>query len=146
MVYLILCKEDYDSKMLDNPISFTTSLFLLNSNDSQFSSEEMSIDNLTLGFLLLNVIIFALQIRTLKKQLEIDYALLLLSFIIACEALENLFQTFHLWSYADDGVGNVFCKLASLAIQTLSRYLLTIIVLLIASGWSINYESLEDYY
>ena len=81
----------------------------------------------------------------LNKRVESqDAPVILLVTAILFELLEIIFKLIHYSAYAYDGEGLVVMDVFSVIAQVTSQFLMVTLLLLISSGWTINFDTLPD--
>ena len=81
----------------------------------------------------------------LNKRVEAhDAPAILLVTAILFELLEIIFKLIHYSVYAYDGEGLVVMDVFSVIAQVTSQFLMVTLLLLISSGWTINFDTLPD--
>lgn len=143
--YFVLadCKGELETKQ-----RIKLELTLTNSDGSHFSLEER-------GLTYLYVIVFGVFLATLwsnlvklirkfKKTENLETNLVLLNVSIGCNFISIVFEIIHIWVYSYNGRGVVVIDFFSQAFETISYLIITILFLLVASGWTIKYKELPD--
>eukprot|EP00357_Protocruzia_adherens_P012514 CAMPEP_0115009516 /NCGR_PEP_ID=MMETSP0216-20121206/22674_1 /TAXON_ID=223996 /ORGANISM="Protocruzia adherens, Strain Boccale" /LENGTH=443 /DNA_ID=CAMNT_0002377369 /DNA_START=301 /DNA_END=1632 /DNA_ORIENTATION=+ len=123
-------------------------IFWTNSDGSQFSYEESSLVTvyflLLLFFSILTTNNFYQLFLMYKKEETYDNVLIFLNVAVITEFIAILFDLIHMAVYANNGQGvqvlNIFGSIFSL----ISQFILTLILILIASGWTITYNELQN--
>lgn len=133
-------------KTLDNAFVYT--LELKNTGGSHISQEE---EGLLGPHLIMTAIFFFFFGHTLfkligyyKKEEQIDYPLLVLDAACFLEFMALLFETLHLLTtkwYGESAFGTDFL---SSIFSVLAQFTMTLLLILIATGWSITYGNIED--
>ena len=120
----------------------------INSDGSEFSAEESGLDYVYL--VLLIIFFFTLSgnlhrlIKKFKKTEDIESNLLMLNISIACTFLGILFEVIHIWVYAYNGKGVVALDVFYQIFEVLSSILISILLIIIASGWTLKFKDFPD--
>lgn len=120
-----------------------------NTNGSHLSFEEQDLRLVYFIFLIaLFVMIFAnmtILIRYYKKEEEIDYPLLLINIAVGVEFLALFLELMHILIYESNGRGFFLFNLLNQIFDITAQFLITVIFILVAWGWTINYMNLEEF-
>jgi len=82
--------------------------------------------------------------RFYKTEETFDFPTLVLDIAIFCETFSIFFEWLHLLIYAENGVGSFVLDLLSQAFGTFSQFTMTLLLILIASGWSIDFHRFDE--
>lgn len=121
---------------------------ILNSDGSEFSAEESGLDYVYLFLLIVFFIALSGNLHRLiskfKQTDDIEANLLILNISIACTFTGILFEVIHVWVYNYNGKGvvalDVFCQI----FEVLSSILISILLIIIASGWTLKFKDFPD--
>lgn len=120
----------------------------LNSDGSEFSAEEHGLQYVYPVILL--VFLIALSgnmfrlIKKFQKTDDLESNLLVLNIAIGCQFLGILFEVLHIWVYAYNGKGIAVFDVFYQALEVLSSVIVTILLIIIASGWTLKYKDFPD--
>ncbi|CAD8054021.1 unnamed protein product [Paramecium sonneborni] len=113
----------------------------------EISLEEHGLFSIVSVLTLLTVIGFYYNYRVYKKEQEKygekDYALFFVLIIIGLEAIQNILNFFHLLIYSSNGRGIRAFLIISEIIQSIDNFLLMLLLILIAWGWTIDFMNFE---
>ena len=120
----------------------------LNSDNSEFSAEEHGLQYLypiilTVFFAALSGNIFRLY-KKFQKTEDLESNLLVLNIAIGCQFAGIFCEVLHFWVYAYNGKGIVVFDVFYQALEVLSSVLITILLIIIASGWTLKYKEFPD--
>lgn len=62
---------------------------------------------------------------------------------LGAQLLALMFQTWHLWSYSGDGEGYMVLDVLSKIVGGLSEVAMSLLLILLATGWTLTYQSLD---
>jgi len=123
-------------------------LQMMNSDGSHFSAEEAGIEWPLFIEMLVLIAFFGSNavrfFRFFKTQETLDYAFLITNGAIFIELLSIFCEFWHLFIYSKDGIGSGFLDFFSQAFQVFSQFVITLLLILIASGWSIHFFEIDD--
>ncbi|CAD8127044.1 unnamed protein product [Paramecium sonneborni] len=115
----------------------------------EFSLEEEGIFSVVTILTVFTIIGFIYNYSIFKSELkkygEWDYAFLFVLIVIGLEATQNLFNFMHLVVYNINGKGMSAFSTISEIIQVVDNYLLMVLLILFAWGWSIEFFDMEDW-
>ncbi|CAD8138104.1 unnamed protein product [Paramecium pentaurelia] len=115
----------------------------------EFSLEEQGLLNVVTILTVFTIIGFIYNYRIfnsdLQKYGEWDYAQLFILVVIGLEVLQNLLNFMHLIVYYINGKGIGAFSTISEIIQVVDNFLLMILLILLAWGWSIEFMDMEDW-
>jgi hypothetical protein len=137
------CKGAFESKQ-----RIKIELTITNSDGSQFSLEERGLIN----FYILVLVVFLVTlwgnltrlIRKFKKTEDLETSLVILNLAVGCNFSSIVLEVIHLIVYAYNGRGLVVLDFFSQALEVISSLIVTIMFLLMSSGWSLKYKELPD--
>lgn len=123
-------------------------LQIRNANGSHFSDEE---SGLILPLLAFIIVIAALFVSDVMKSFKfyrveesIDYPTLGVTIGLFIELLSLICEVIHLWIYSVNGRGSFVFDFANQTLSVTSQFIITSLLLLMASGWSINFMKFKD--
>ncbi|CAD8046749.1 unnamed protein product [Paramecium sonneborni] len=123
------------------------SIWLYDVGGQEFSLEEHGLFSIVSILALLTLIGFYYNYRVYKKEQdkygEKDYALLFVLIIIGLEALQNTLNFFNLLVYNSNGRGISAFLITSEIIQSIDNFLLMLLLILIAWGWTIEFMNFQ---
>ena len=64
-------------------------------------------------------------------------------FSLGAQVLSIFLQMMHLWYYSDDGMGLTVCDVLSRIIQGLSEVTMSLLLIMLASGWKVRFEEID---
>lgn len=132
-------------KRLSKLVRVKTDFVLLNSDGSHLSVEEQSMPTIYLAifgiFVLLLLINIYKLIRMWMRQDQVLIPLLMVATAVFFEALSLLLKYISLTMYAEDGSGIFALEFISQMFCLLSQLIVVFLLILIADGWTINYEN-----
>jgi len=121
---------------------------LINSNDSEFSAEDM---NLEVAYpVILAVYFFFLSrnmlriVKAYEKNDDVPLSLFILNGSILTQFSGIVFKVVHLWVYWYNGKGVVFFDIISQASEVISCIFVSVLFILIASGWTLKFKEFPD--
>ena len=121
---------------------------ILNSDNSEFSAEESGLDYVYLFLLIVFFIALSGNLHRLiakfKQTDDIETNLLLLNVSIACTFTGILFEVIHVWVYNYNGKGVVALDVFYQIFEVLSSILISILLIIIASGWTLKFKDFPD--
>jgi len=79
-----------------------------------------------------------------KTEETWDLPFLILNIAIFMEAISILLEWLHLWLYSVNGSGSFVLDLLSQAAGIFAQFVMTLLIIMIASGWSIDYYKIEE--
>jgi len=82
--------------------------------------------------------------RVFKKQDEVDLKLLALNISISSQFMSIFFKSLHFWIFSYNGQGFAFFDFMADALEVISHLMLSILFILIASGWVIKYRDFPE--
>ena len=120
----------------------------INADGSEFSAEDHGLQYVYPVIMLIFLIalsgnIFRL-VRKFQKTDDLESNLLILNIAIACQLSGIFFVVIHFWIYAYNGKGFVVFDVFYQALEVLSSVMVTILLILIASGWTLKYRNFPD--
>ncbi|CAK72567.1 unnamed protein product (macronuclear) [Paramecium tetraurelia] len=137
-------------KMFSNSsskIKLEITIWFYDEGGQEFSLEEHGLFSIVSVLALLTIIGFYYNYRIFRKEQEKygekDYALLFVLVIIGLEASQNTLNFFNLLVYNSNGRGISVFAILSEVIQSVDNYLLMLLLILIAWGWTIDFINLE---
>ena len=123
-------------------------LTMLNTDGSQFSLEDAGLGYVYLGFFAAFSGCFSSALWALWKRFKqidgVEPAGVLQGLAIACEMSGLLFEALHLWLYSYDGAGLTVLDFFHQAGDLTSQLLVTILLLLISTGWTLRSAEFPD--
>ena len=120
----------------------------LNADESEFSAEDLGLQYVYP--IILVIYFFALSgnllrlIRKFNQTDDLELNLLVLNISIGCQYTAILCEVIHVWAYAYNGYGVVFLDVFYQAFEVLSSIIITILLIVIASGWTLKYKDFPD--
>lgn len=121
---------------------------ILNSDGSEFSAEESGLDYVFLFLLIVFFIALSGNLHRLiakfKQTDDIEGSLLILNVSIACTFTGILFEVIHVWVYNYNGKGVVVLDVFYQILDALSSILISILLIIIASGWTLKFKEFPD--
>ncbi|KRX01907.1 hypothetical protein PPERSA_05746 [Pseudocohnilembus persalinus] len=129
-------------------IKIEIELTLLN-NQSHFGSDEIGFI-WPIGFILffyIGILLYGIQyiIKQNQKIEEIDVPLIVILSALGLSIFSLFFQLIHQISYSYNGQGLFVLDLFSEMTEVLSTFLLSVFLLLVSWGWTINYMELDSF-
>lgn len=120
----------------------------INSDGSEFSAEEKGLEYVYP--IVLFIFLAALSgnlwrlVKNFKKTEDLETNLLMLNIAIGCQFLGIFFEVIHIWLYAYNGKGAVVLDVFYQVLEVLSSILITILLIIIASGWTLKFKDFPD--
>ena len=121
---------------------------ILNSDGSEFSAEE---NGMQYVFPIIMFIYFgALSgnivrlVRRFQRTDDLETNLLVLNIAIGCQYLGIVCEVLHIWVYSYNGYGIVVFDVFYQALEVLSSMIVTILLIIIASGWTLKFRDFPD--
>jgi hypothetical protein len=156
------CSKDFAKTFenLEDKAYIYFDFHILNSDGSEFTSEENGIETLIVFMSLLNIFFLGKVIYEIYLERRIneewDYALILLLVAMIVEGLHNVFSLSHILRYSYNGKGfatllvisdmlEVYLYSTKINIKILAAFLVNIILMMLSSGWSINFLSMKKF-
>lgn len=133
---------------LSQRLKIRVEISLINSNDSEFSAEDMNLEY-AYPFILL-IYFFFLSRNMLRiviaydKNDDVPLSLFILNGSILTQFCGILFKIVHLWVYWYNGKGVIFFDIISQALEVISCIFVSILFILIASGWTLKFKEFPD--
>lgn len=147
--HFMVCDCNYafpDIKDNLNEIQFV--LEILNSDGSSLSEEERG---LFLPHLIMTGVFLAFFwanlreiLKYYRRESEIDYPLVLLDIACLTEFLALVFETLYLYTSMKYGEPSFGLDFYSTTFSITAQFVMTSLLILIASGWTISYSNVED--
>ena len=128
------------------PMRLKVEAVFFNVDESHYSLEDKNLEYLYLGALL--IFLGALSASSLalfhrfQKLCTMERPLLLLNSSILAQVCAIVCALLHYWQYASNGRGITFLDFLSQGLDLLSQLLITVILLLVSTGWTITYRDL----
>ena len=121
-------------------------IHITNTDGVEFSTEE----NGTRSILAILFVIYAIGLahtfskisQEYRNHDEWDKALIFLFIAMIAETLQLLCQSLHFWKYGVDGIGIPFLYILGDAMEVIASFTIIIILIMLASGWTIEFESI----
>lgn len=133
---------------LNGKSRFKVEITVTNPNGSHFSLEEQGLEYL---YTLLLIFLSAFLYTDLRKFMrhyrltdEIEGPLLGVCIAIVCAFSSVLVESLHLWVYSYNGRGLIVLDFMAQAFEVLSQLTLTVMMILISSGWTLKYREFPD--
>lgn len=121
---------------------------IYNINESHFSSEDYGLNYI---FPIITAIFFCALyknivrlIKAFKKTDDLEGHLVMLNIAIGCQFLGLGFEVVHLWIYSYDGKGLIILHMLYQSLETISSAVTTILLIMIASGWTVSYKDFPE--
>lgn len=137
------CNEVFESKQ-----RIKVELTITNSDGSQFSLEERGLIYYYAAVLVIFLVTLwgnlTRLIRKFKKTEDLETSLVILNLAVGCNFLSIVLEVIHLLVYSYNGRGVVVLDFFSQALEIISTLIVTILFLLMSSGWSLKYKELPD--
>ncbi|KRW99052.1 hypothetical protein PPERSA_11653 [Pseudocohnilembus persalinus] len=116
---------------------------LVNSNGSQFSSEETGMITLYTVTFIFSLLLLAYLFSTYLSQKYREWPIIILLFSFILLTSHIFFYLLHLVNYSADGKGSIILQIGSYLSNMGSQFSLTLLLVLLAQGWSITYERIK---
>lgn len=133
---------------IDQRYKLRIEMRFVNADGSEFSAEEAGLDYVYLFLLIIFFIALSGNltrlIKKFKKTEDVETNLLMLNISIACTFTGILFEMIHIWVYAYNGKGVVVLDVFYQIFEVLSSILISILLIIIASGWTLKYKDFPD--
>lgn len=121
---------------------------MINSDDSEFSAEEHGMQYAYPVILLVYLLALSGNILRLVKKFQqtedLEMNLLVLNVAIGCQYTGILCEVIHIWVYAYNGYGIVVFDVFYQVLEVLSSIIVTILLIIIASGWTLKFKDFPD--
>jgi hypothetical protein len=121
---------------------------IINSDGSEFSAEEAYLEYIYLVLLIVSLVGLSGNMHRLiskfKQTDDLENNLLILNISIACTFIGILFEVIHIWVYAYNGKGVVVLDVFYQVFEVLSSILISILLIIIASGWTLKFKEFPD--
>lgn len=119
-----------------------------NTDNSQFSAEDYGLQYvypviMVIFFIALSGNIFRL-IKKFQKTDDLETNLLVLNIAIGCQLTGIFFQSIHFWVYSYNGKGVIVLEIFYQGLEVMSSVLVTILLIIIASGWTLKFRDFPD--
>ena len=119
-----------------------------NSDGSEFSAEDHGLQYVYPVIMVLFAMTLSGNIsrlaRNIRKTENIEPNLLILNVAIGCQLSAIFFKVVHLWFYVYNGKGLIVFDIMHQMLDGLSLTIISILFILIASGWTIKYKDPPD--
>eukprot|EP00826_Nyctotherus_ovalis_P046724 TRINITY_DN5314_c0_g3_i1.p1 TRINITY_DN5314_c0_g3~~TRINITY_DN5314_c0_g3_i1.p1 ORF type:complete len:489 (+),score=117.75 TRINITY_DN5314_c0_g3_i1:23-1468(+) len=146
-----LAADDCNSSMhLKHPTMPPVQIYIkfTGEDDTEFSHEEIGL----LGLYSISLIVYTLILgynvysyyKNVKKTERADNPILILLIAVGLEFLSILFMWTHLLVYSKDGEGLGVCHVIAVVAEVGSQFFLSVLLILISWGWTINYLEFAD--
>lgn len=141
--YFVLadCRQE-----LQEQIRLKVEIVTLNVDDSHYSLEDRNLGFLYLGALLVFLGTLCanglVMLRRFRKVERMERPLLLLNSSVAAQIASIVCALVHYWVYSSNGKGVTFLDFLSQGLNLMSQLTITVILLLVSSGWTISYSDL----
>ncbi|CAD8142539.1 unnamed protein product [Paramecium octaurelia] len=145
------CQHTIDKviKLNNKNTKLEITIWFFEEGGQEFSLEEQGLLNVVTILTVVTIIGFIYNYRIFKSELqkhgEWDYAYLFVLVVMGLEATQNLINFFHLIVYNMNGKGISAFSTISEIIQIVDNYLLMVLLILLAWGWSIEFMDMEDW-
>jgi hypothetical protein len=133
---------------LESKTRLKVEITLTNTEGSQFSLEEQGLEYL---YPLLLAFFTAFLFGSTRKAFaryqqtdEFEGTQLALGIAISAAFLSLLLQCVHIWVYSYNGHGLIVVDFLSQALEVLSQLVLTVLLILVSSGWTLKYRGFPD--
>ena len=121
---------------------------MLNTDGSQFSLEDQGLGYVYLAFFVAFAVCFSSALLSLWRRFQktegLEPAGVLQGLAVAAEISGLMFEALHLWVYAYDGSGIAVFDYFHQAGDLTSQLLVTMLLLLISTGWTLRYADFPD--
>ncbi|CAD8131854.1 unnamed protein product [Paramecium pentaurelia] len=145
------CQHNIDKviKLNNKNTKLEITIWFYEEGGQEFSLEEQGLLNVVGILTFVTIIGFIYNYRIFKSEVkkhgEWDYAYLFVLVVIGLEAIQNLINFIHLIVYNFNGKGIGAFSTISEIIQIVDNYLLMVLLILLAWGWSIEFMNMEDW-
>ncbi|CAD8046397.1 unnamed protein product [Paramecium sonneborni] len=145
------CQHTIDKiiKLNNKNTKLEITVWFYDEGGQEFSLEEEGLLSVVFVLTIFTIIGFIYNYSIFKSELkkygEWDYAYLFVLVVIGLEAIQNLLNFIHLIVYNLNGKGIGAFSTISEIIQVIDNYLLMILLILLAWGWSIEFLDMEDW-
>ncbi|CAG9314587.1 unnamed protein product [Blepharisma stoltei] len=123
-------------------------LHITDDSGSEFSLEDYGLIYLypvvLLAFLLVLSKNLMRLIENFKATDDIQPAVLILNISIGCEFIGIISEIIHLWIYSNNGRGFFIFEFFYQALDTISALLITVLFIIMASGWTLKYKDFPE--
>jgi len=124
-----------------------TEVISMNPGYDHFSYEDMGLLSLNFYLALAMFGLFALTVQSYWKYYK-DFDRLIsphpiMIYALGAQMLAQFFITIHLWFYSGDGEGYMVLDVLSKIISGLSEVSMSLLLVLLATGWTITYQNLD---
>ena len=121
---------------------------LMNADGSHFSLEDQGLEYAYLvAFLVFAVTLSSNVVRLIRRYQKSDSLegpLLMVNWAVCSQMTSIIFQFGHLWMYSYDGKGLVVLDFLSQAADLVCQLTITVMFILISTGWTIRYKDFPD--
>ena len=138
----------FSSCGIKEKVKIRVEVLLKNSNESEFSAEDMGLEYAHIFILL--IYFFFLSKNTFRivvsyeKNDDVPLSLIILNGSIFTQFGGILFKIVHLWVFWYNGKGVLFIDIVSQALEVISTILVSVLFILIASGWTLKYKGFPE--
>ena len=123
-------------------------IWLKNADSSEFSTEDNGLQYIYPCILLIYFFILFKTLVSLldkfEKTITIEPSSLILNLAIFSQFGGILFEVIHLWIYSYNGKGIMLLELLYQSLELVSSIIVTVLLILIANGWTLKYRSFPD--
>ena len=138
----------FSSCGIKEKVKIRVEILLKNSNESEFSAEDMGLEY---AYIFISLVYFFFLSRnslriyvSFKKNDDLPLSMAILNGSIFTQFGGILFKIVHLWVFLCDGRGILFIDIISQALEVISIILISVLFILIASGWTLKYQGLPE--
>lgn len=114
---------------------------------NEFSYEDMGLLRLYSILFVLMTLLFILMIRTFLKFYRTEKTWLaphpVMIFSLSMIVFSIFFKAIYLWTYSYDGIGSTVSDVLSKIISGFSQVAISILLLTLASGWKLRYDTID---
>ena len=124
-----------------------TEVVMLNEDNNHFSYEDIGLLKLHFFLAIGMTLLFGLMIKQyITYYYENDRYISphpIMIYALGAQTLALVFYTFHLWSYSSDGEGYLVLDVLSKIVGGLSEVAMSLLLILLGTGWTMTYHSLD---
>ena len=138
----------FSSCQIKDKAKIRVEISLKNSNESEFSAEDMGLEYAHIFILVIYFFFLSRNmlriVVSVEKNDDVPLSMFILNGSILTQFAGILFKIVHLWVFWYNGKGVLFIDIISQALEVVSSILVSVLFILIASGWTLKYKGFPE--